>query len=150
MSDEPPALVAIDPDEHLARHVGWTSDDRQFVLLTPSVPAVPGSEGCAYVALYLFDAEGALVESWVDRLGPPALLPADEPARTVERRLASLGEVRRRRVRVAPFSIERFGTAFGLVAIAPGDEADDWSVEAQPGRAMTFFEPWDSGTYDPA
>lgn len=148
MSDESPALVAIEPDDHLARHVGWTSDGRQFLLTNPFVPADAGTEGCDYVALFLFDAAGALVEAWVDRLGPRALLPADEPGRTVERRLETLGTIERRRVQVAPFSVERFGTTFGLVAIAPGDEADDWSVELQPGRAMTFFAPWDSGAYD--
>lgn len=149
MSDEP-KRVAIDPDDRLARHVGWTAEGRQFVLVTPSVDAAPGTEGCDFVALYVFDAAGALVEAWVDRLGPRALLAVDEPGRTVERRLSSLGDVERRRVEVAPFSVERFGTVFGLVAVAPGDEADDWSVELQPGAAMTFYAPWDSGTYDAA
>jgi hypothetical protein len=52
------------------------------------------------------------------------------------------------RIEVAPFSVERFGTTFGLVPLEPEEEDDEWSVEVQPGNYMAFLEPWDSGEYD--
>ena len=50
---------------------------------------------------------------------------------------------------VQPFSVQRFGTTFGLIPIPPDDEDDDrdWSVVLHPGNDMAFFEPWE-GDYD--
>jgi len=62
--------------------------------------------------------------------------------------LQSLGKVSLERIEVAPFSIERFDTTFGLVLRHPEEDGDPWAVEVQPGNYMAFFEPWDSGEYD--
>ena len=52
------------------------------------------------------------------------------------------------RIVIAPFSLDKFGTTFGLVLRQPEDEDDPWAVQVQPGNYMAFFEPWDSGEYD--
>ena len=143
-----PDLVAIDHDDYHAEHIGRTSDGRQFILTNPFDPALGDNPGCEFVALYLFDADGQLLDATIDRFGPRADVD-DEARRAVYReRLASLGDVSFERVDVAPFSVERFGLEFGLVAREPEDEDDEWAVEMQPGNYMAFFEPWDSGEYD--
>ena len=147
MSGIPPKLIAIDHDDYHAEHVGRTAGGRQFFLTRPFEPANNGSEGCEYFALYLFDAEGKLLDAQIDNLGPRALINEDEYWRLYEQRLHNLGSVSFERIAVAPFSIERFGTTFGLVLRHPEDENDVWAVELQPGNYMAFFEPWDDGEY---
>ena len=149
MTDGPPEVIAIDHDDYHAAHVGRTSDDRQFFLTTPFVPAFSDDEpGCEFVALYLFDADGNLLEAKIDSLGPRATLDDAERERLHEQRLVELGEVEFQRIEVRPFSIERFGTQFGLVAAEVDDDPGAWTVELLPGNYMAFFAPWDSGDYD--
>src|SRR5687768_2069642 len=109
MSDGPPERIAIDQDESSAGHVGRTADGRQFFLTTPFVPAnQPGADGgCEFVALYLFDAAGRLLEARIDAFGPRATMDEAERRRVYEERLRELGEVEFARIEVAPFSVER-------------------------------------------
>ncbi|ARN22297.1 hypothetical protein [Piscinibacter gummiphilus] len=148
MPNKPPKLIAIDHDDYHAEFVGKTVDGRQFFLTTPFEPAIGDKAGEEFVALYLFDKKGALLEARIDSLGPRDSM--DEAARQQlhERRLSEIEPVKSQRIKIAPFSVEKFGTVFGLVLRTPEDEDDDWAVEAQPGNYMAFFEPWDSGEYD--
>ena len=148
MPQEPPALVAINHDDYHAEHIGHTADGRQFFLTTPFDPAIGDSEGNEFVALYLFDAAGKLLEAKIDEFGPRATLDDGERRRVYDRRLQELGDVSFERIEVVPFALERFGTTFGLVPREPEDDEDVWAVEVQPGNYMAFFEPWDSGDYD--
>ena len=54
MANKPPKLIAIDHDDYHAEFVGKTIGGKQFFLTTPFVPAIGGSEGCEFVALYVF------------------------------------------------------------------------------------------------
>ncbi|MCC6939068.1 MAG: hypothetical protein IT226_12680, partial [Flavobacteriales bacterium] len=101
-----------------------------------------------FVALYLFDEMGRLIEARIDAFGPRATLDDDARRTMYEKRLKELGPVTFERIEVAPFAVERFGTTFGLVLRPPEDEIEVWAVEVQPGNYMAFFEPWDSGEYD--
>ena len=143
-----PTLIAIDHDDYHASHVGRLSDGRQFFVTSPFVPAIGGSAGREFVAVYLFDKRGQFLEARIDDMGTRAEL--DEPrARAMfERRLAELGPVEYDRIEVQPFEVERFGTTFGLVPRPPEENDDDWWVELLPGNYMAFHEPWDSGEYD--
>lgn len=143
-----PHLIALEHDDYHAEHVGHTADGRQFILTTPFNPTRENDPGCEFVALYLFDQKGGLIEAKIDSLGPRDLM--DDTARRAlyNARLAELGKVAFRRVEIQPFEILRFETAFGLIARAPEEEDDVWAVEMQPGNYMAFFEPWDSGIYD--
>lgn len=148
MPSAPPELVAIDHDDYHAEHIGRTADGRQFFLTSPFVPATGGGAGREFVARYLFDAQGHLLDATIDDLGPRAGLDLEAAKRLHSERLAELGPVSYERIEVQPFQIERFGTTFGLVLRVPEDEEDVWAVEVQPGNYMAFFEPFDSGEYD--
>ncbi|SEF37496.1 hypothetical protein SAMN05421837_11456 [Amycolatopsis pretoriensis] len=142
-----PDLIAIDHDTYHAEHVGRTADGRQFFLTTPFEPAAKGP-GNEFVALFLFDQSGRLLEAKIDEFGPRAQMDRDHRQSRYEARLRELGQVTFTRIEVAPFAVERFGTTFGLIP-RPGDEEDDpWWVELRPGNYMAFTEPWDSGRYD--
>jgi len=74
MPNDPPALITIAHDDHHAKHVGWTSDGHQFFLTTPFEPAIGGRDGAEFIALYLFDVDGRLIQAKIDELGPRASL----------------------------------------------------------------------------
>jgi hypothetical protein len=137
-----PSLLAIVPDDYKAEHVGRTSDGRQFFLTTPFAPG-----GDDFVALYVFDSDGLLLDALIDSFGPRATCDDEAFWRHHGDRLAGLGDVEITRIDVAPFEIERFGMKFGLIPRAPEDDGEDWNVEVQPGNYMAFYPPWD-GEYD--
>jgi hypothetical protein len=148
MDKHPPKRVALDPDNHHARHVGRAADGTQFFLTTPFVPAIAGDPGQEFLALYRFDDAGTLLDARIEDCGPRAGL--DEVRRTAltKEMLASLGEVTPGRIRVAPFHVERFGIEFGFISSPPDDPDDDWVVSVMPGEYMAFIAPWDSGEYE--
>ena len=148
MSDGRPRSVAIDHDDHAARYIGRTADGRQFILTTPFEPAIGGRPGAEFLALYLFNARGQLIDARIENLGPRPTMDEDRRERLRDEWLRGLGDISFERVEVAPFSVSRFGTEFGLIVREPEDEEDVWAVEMQPGNYMAFFEPWDSGDYD--
>lgn len=148
MSNHTPQSIAIEPDDYHAQHLGTLSDGRQFFLTTPFEPAIGGSPGCEYIALYIFDIAGKLIEARVDNLGPRATMSEHTRQALLNQYLQALGTVTLERIEVQPFAIKRFGITFGLVARETEAEGDSWTVEAQPGNYMAFFEPWDTGEYD--
>jgi hypothetical protein len=148
MDDGPPKRIAIDQDDYHARHVGRTADGRQFFLTTPFEPAVGGRAGSEFIAMYLFDATGQLLEARIDDFGPRAGVDVEKCRQLYEQRLRELGDVRFERIEIAPFAVERFGTTFGLIPRPPEDDDGGWWVEVEPGNYMAFHEPWDSGDYD--
>jgi len=148
MVDGPPKIIAINHDDYHAEHVGRTADGRQFFLTTPFEPARGGRAGSEFVAMYLFDAAGKLLEARIDDFGPRASVDDGKRRQVYEQRLRELGDVTFERIEVAPFTVERFGTTFGLIPRPPEEEGESWWVELQPGNYMAFYEPWDSGDYD--
>ena len=148
MKKDPPKKIAINHDDYHAEHIGKTKDGRQFFLTTPFEPGFGKKPGGEYVALYLFDKEGELVEAKIDALGPRETFDKTKRKAIYEARLKELGDVTFCRIEVAPFSVTHFDTEFGLLLREPEDEEDVWAVELHPGNYMAFFEPWDSGDYD--
>ena len=143
MSNKAPELIAIEHDNHHATHIGQTEDGRQFFLTTPFEPMKND-----FIALYLFDQNGRLLDAQIDDLGQRDQVNDTSAKQLFEQRLKSLGEIEYCRIEVQPFVIERFGTTFGLVPLPPEDEDEIWWVTAEPGDYMAFCEPWDSGEYD--
>lgn len=148
MSNEPPLIIAINHDRFHARHVGRTQDGRQFFLTTPFIPAGPNKLGSEFIALYIFDKAGNLLEAQIDNFGPRSSLNDGEAQKVHDSRLGELGKVTFGRIEVKPFAIERFDTEFGLILRSPEEDGEGWGAEMQPGNFMAFFAPWDSGDYD--
>jgi hypothetical protein len=148
MSSAPPTKIAIDHDDYYAEFVGHTHDGRQFFLTTPFEPADGDSKGREFLALFLFDGSGKLLEAKIDDFGPRESLDEEKRSALLDQHLEDLGDVSFRRIEVAPFSVRRFGSEFGLISRPPEDDAEDWCVELLPGNYMAFFPPWDSGEYD--
>lgn len=143
-----PTRIAIDHDEYHAKHIGLTSDGHQFLLTTPFEPAIGNNLGCEFVALYIFNKDGQLLEAKIDSFGPRSSLDENARHKLYNQRLTSLGKVSFERIEIAPFVVEYRGISFGLIIREPEDEDDVFAVEMQPGNYMAFFEPWDSGDYD--
>jgi hypothetical protein len=151
MSDKDlPERILIDHDDDHARYVGRTRDGRLFFLTTPFCIGGPD-----FVALYLFDDDGELLESRIDLLGPRTdpRLPGNmkqHDARDLQllaQRLAELGEVSFESIAVKPFAIERNGVTFGLIVRKYEEEDEPWSVTAEPGNYMAFSAPWNGEYY---
>ena len=111
-------------------------------------PAIGGSPGNEYVALFLFNEAGKLVEAKIEEFGSRATMDLEKRRALWDRWLRELGEVSYERIEVAPFSVERYGSKFGLIPREPEEDGDGWWVELLPGNCMAFHEPWDSGDYD--
>jgi hypothetical protein len=148
MADGPPELIAIEHDEFHAEHVGRTADGRQFFLTTPFEAVIDGRADNHFVALFLFDDAGKLLEAKINQFGSRTPVNDQKRQDLYQQRLRELGDVSFERIEVAPFSIERFGTTFGLIPRPPEEDGDSWWVELHPGNYMAFHEPWDSGEYD--
>lgn len=149
MSKHPPTFIAIDRDEAFAKYVGRTADRKQFFLTKPFVPAGPGQIEHDYLALYLFDEDGVLLEAQIEDLGARDKVDVEQ-ARTIRAMMLELlGKYKPGRIIVVPFRVERFGIEFGLIAQPPPTPSDDWQVTVEPGRYMTFSPPWDGGGYEP-
>lgn len=147
MSLKLPKLIAIDHDDYHAEFVGKTADGKQFFLTEPFDSETPTKPGNEFVALYLFDKEGNLLEALIDEFGPRDKMDRNARDALCQKRLADLGEIEFGRIEIAPFSIEKFGITFGLIPLEPEDEDDELSITLEPGNYMAFYEPWDSGDY---
>jgi len=138
----------IDHDDYYASRVGKTSEGKQFFVTTPSVPDLGNEPGREFLATYVFDEKGHLVDAQINDLGPRATLDRVGARRLLDQRMAELGPLLYGPIHVRLFSVERFGVIFGLIARPLEDLEGGWLVELHPGNYMAFREPWDSGIYD--
>ena len=147
-SNGPPNIFAVEHDDYHAKYVGRTVDGPQFFLTTPFDAAISGRAGCQYLALFIFDRRGKLLEAKIDDLGPRASMDKDAASALRKERIKELGTISFERIEIAPFRVERFGREFGLIPRPPEEGGESWWVELLPGNCMAFHEPWDSGEYD--
>ena len=108
MSDEDvPERIPISHDDYHAKYVGRTHDGRLFFLTSPFCTGGPD-----FVALYLFDNDGNLVEARIDQLGsrtnpnlPGNMKQHDaRDQQLLAQRLAWLGDVSFESIEVKPFA----------------------------------------------
>lgn len=141
-----PECIPIKRDDYYAKFIGRTSSGYQFFLTNPFV--AEGKEpGCEFLARFLFDAQGNLVEETIDNLGSRNTVDGEAFLKLSEQRLKELGDVVFGDILVKPFSVVRHGVTFGLIPRPPEHEQGNWWVELCPGNYMAFTEPWD-GHYD--
>src|SRR5437879_483726 len=125
MTDGPPDLIALDHDDYHAKYVGRTADGRQF-FITTHVDTRCAVHGHAFVAVYLFNAAGKLLEAKIDDMGPYASLDAVAWEGRIEERLRELQWTMPHRISMAPFEVERFGLKFGLIPRPPANGGKEW------------------------
>ena len=146
----PPRFVRINHDDYHAKYVGKTASGDQFFLTFPFVPSLGSQTGGNYIALYLFDEFGLLKATQIYDEREQGLATQTAVGEFVTALLAALGKYKFGDIKVAPFSVDRFGQQFGLV-YDPGEiEEDDEPyscVTVEPGNYMAFNPPWD-GDYD--
>lgn len=148
MDDNAPKLIRINHDEYSARYIGQIADGRQFFLTNPFIPADRNYEGgCEFIALYIFDSDGELLDAKIDNLGERKNVDEENARSIIQTRLNELGEFSFDYIVVAPFKISRFDFDFGLIPQEPEEEDEDWYVIAEPGNYMCFYPPW-NGDYD--
>ncbi|MUL82990.1 hypothetical protein FZI95_13490 [Mycobacterium sp. CBMA247] len=144
-------------DDYHARLVGRAADGRQFFITTP----FSSRTSAEFVARYLFDADGALVDATIVPLGarpgtvalPGNVMQFPAQAEALEQLLNQIQPVSFENIEIAPFSITAHGQEFGLILQGPDPEYPDdddwhWTVTVEPGDYMAFYSPWDSGDYD--
>src|ERR1700740_2317943 len=98
-----PDLIAIEHDDYHAKHIGRLPDGRQFFLTSPFVPAIGGSAGWEFVALFFVDEHGRFLEAHIDDLGTRAEMDIQHASDVYEQQLADLGEIEFCRIEVQPF-----------------------------------------------
>ena len=116
-----------------------------------------GQDTRDFVATYVFDADGRLIDHKVKDLGlrsNPLSLSA-RAILTQERERLGLkktifGRAKRSDFWVRPFSVEAHGLVFGLVVRETNDAEPESinAVDAMPGRTLMFYPPWQDGRYD--
>ena len=148
MNDELPKLIRINHDDYAARRIGQIADGRQFFLTNPFVPADRnGDGGSEFIALYIFDADGRLLNAKIDNLGVRKNVDEENARSIIQARLNKLGEFSFDDIIIAPFSINKFDIEFGLILHMPEEDDEVLRVTVEPGDYMCFFPPWD-GDYD--
>ena len=148
MKSVKPKKIAIKHDDYLAEHVGKTLDGRQFFLTRPFKRDENEERPCDYIALYLFDLDGNLVDSIIDRIGVRGSYNQREYEKLYQSRLNDLGKVEFCKISVKPFSISKFDIEFGLVPKEPKYADDNWVVELLPDAFIKFYEPGGNGRYN--
>jgi hypothetical protein len=99
---------------NLSRVDRTKEDGLQVFATTPFVPALGDEIGREFLAVYIFDQNGKLVEARIDDLGPRSSLDRDQARKLLEQRMSELAPLDYGRIVVQPFAIERFGaTRFG-------------------------------------
>lgn len=141
----PPEKLAICPDDDRLPDVGVSPSGEQVLLTQPFTSPSDDGPGCEYIALYVFDVDGALIRHTIRSLGPRATLDADYAESVFTEILDTISPLQLARIDVRPFSVWHDGVEFGLV---PNEFEGDWWVEMQPGNYVAFVAPWDSGDYD--
>ncbi len=154
-----PEKILILHDDYHAKYIGKLADGSQFFLSSAFDPAIGGKLRREFVALFIFDDDGALIEDRIDDVGTLGeaiqanVLPGNKIQshkmidERLKQRLAGLGDFRFDNIQIRPFEIERSGIQFGFIPLAPEEEDEDWCVEFHPGNFMAFYPPWD-GEYD--
>ena len=146
----PPRFVRINHDDYHAKHVGKVASGDQFFLTFPFAPRDDSQLGGNYIALYLFDEFGILKEANIYDEKEQGLTTKTAVDGFVASLMSALGKCKYGDIRIAPFSVDKFGRRFGLI-FDPGEVTEDdepyTCVTVEPGNYMAFNPPWD-GDYD--
>ena len=104
--------------------------------------------GSLFIAVFLWDSDGILIEARIDQLGPADQMDFEKFEQRFSKWVQELGEICLTPIQVTPFRVERFGVQFDFIYSRDQeeDEISEW-IELHPGNYMAFSPPWD-GRYD--
>lgn len=147
--------IHLIPDRYHLIDVGQLKDGNNYWIDVQL--SSEGMDTRDFVAIYIFDSAGKLIDSEIIDLGlrsdPNALKARDvikqQKSRIGVGRTGVFGQ-KRESFWVQLFSVEAHGLVFGLVVREPeeNDEEMPPMVDAMPGWTLVFYPPWEDGQYD--
>lgn len=145
MVKQAPVRFRIVPDDYHVPYAGTAGDGRRFFLSDELFDM-----GSAYVAVFLWKADGTFDQVRVDEVARPAGLPPGQASSAgadeiVAARLAELGKYVLEPIEVEPFTRKVDGVTFGW---AVTKFEGDYSINIEPGDFIAYYEPWDGLEYD--
>lgn len=170
----PPEKLTIPHDDYHGKYVGKSMDGKQFFLTTPFTYDEDLAKSHEFLALYVFNADGDLIDHSIKNLGSRTsmvgarnaqILPGNTMQETPEVQamikdlLVTLSKVSFESILIKPFSIEKFDLTFGIVPENYDDhlyeddgfyddvDDEEMTMIVEPGNYMAFVYPFD-GTYD--
>jgi hypothetical protein len=145
--------IRLIPDKYHLRCVGQLEVGAQFWIDVQL--KVENSNTRDFVATYVFDTDGVLIWNEIINLGLRTDTDQLAPSAVIEEQLVKLGAYKKTDISVYPFSVNAYGSKFGLVVrkpdlVEPEDQNDDDQVlvDALPGWTLMFYPPWNEGLYD--
>lgn len=147
--------IRLIPDKYHLTDVGQLDNGNNYWIDVQLIPEKRDTHD--FVATYIFDGSGTLIDSKINYLGlrsdPDAFrvkdIIAQERSRIGVRKSGFFGS-KSKSFWVKPFSVRAHDVDFGLVVREP--EADDPArppvVDAMPGWTLMFYPPWEDGGYD--
>ncbi len=170
----PPEKLVVPHDDYHCKYVGKMTNGQQFFLTTPFTYAEDLAKAQEFVALYLFNADGDLIDHKINNLGNRASLVGEQNAKIlpgnvmeetpvvqtmINNLLKTLGKISFENILIKPFVIEKFDLTFGIVPENYDDhlygddgfyddmDDEEMTMIVEPGNYMAFVYPFD-GEYD--
>jgi hypothetical protein len=136
--------VRLIRDWYHLKHIGQTQDGL-FCWICGQLNA-----GRDFVATYIFDSEGVLVEYDIIDLGRRGAPDELSARRVIKEQKVRFGFRKTSDFWIYPFAIEAHDTVFGLVERVPepGEQQEFQLIDALPGWTLMFYPPWEEGRYD--
>ena len=136
------------PDRYHLKNVGQLNNGNYYwidVQLDSN-----GRETRDFIATYIFDADGVLIEHKIIELGIRSDPSALSARVIIGQESTRIGVKKRKDFWVRPFSVKANGAVFGLVVREreQGELEGFQAVDAMPGWTLMFYPPWADGLYD--
>ncbi len=147
--------IRLIPDSYHLTNVGQLDNGNNYWIDVQLIPERRDTRD--FVATYIFDDDGTLIDSEIINLGlrsdPNALRVKDVIAQQRSKigvRKAGIFGGKSESFWVKPFSVRAYDVDFGLVVREPEADNPDRPpvVDAMPGWTLMFYPPWEDGGYD--
>lgn len=145
--------VRLIPDNYHLLHVGRLGSGAQFWIDVQLRGEADTTRD--FVATYIFNEDGVLSWHEIIDLGLRSNPGRRAATDVILAQIAKLGPSEKADISVFPFSVDAYGSTFGLVVRESDtddpsdiDDCDGPLVDALPGWTLMFYPPWGEGLYD--
>ena len=140
--------IRLIPDRYHLTDVGQLADGNNYwidIQLNPE-----GRDTRDFIATYIFDADGELIEFQIIDLGLRSDPNALSARAVIKEESDRIGAKENSDFWVSPFAVKTHGLVFGLVVRdrQKGELEGFQAVDAMPGWTIMFYPPWEDGLYD--